>query len=101
MGVLISLRRAICLLAALLLSVSAAPASASTVFYRTDAELVRLSERVVHARALRQRTERPVPGGPIYTVTTLAVLADLTGVPGDTVDVWELGGVYGGEGMFV
>jgi hypothetical protein len=98
---LISPKHAICVLAALLLSVSALPASASTVLYRTDAELIQLSERVVHARALRQRTERPVPGGPIYTVTTLAVLEDLTGVPGDIVEVWELGGVHGGEGMFV
>ena len=101
MGVLISFRRAICLLAALLLSASAQPASASTVLYRTDAELVRLSERVVYARAISQRGERPDPDGPIYTVTTLAVLEDLTGMPGTTLDVWELGGVFGNEFMFV
>jgi hypothetical protein len=76
-------------------------AHASTVMYRTDAQLVALSERVVHARVLRHRFERPVAGGAIYTVTTLAVLEDLTGVPGDTIDVWELGGVFGGEAMFV
>lgn len=74
---------------------------ASTVLYRTDAELVALSERIVHGRVLRQRFERPDPRGPIYTVTTLAVLEDLTGVPGATVEVWELGGVYGDEIMFV
>ena len=75
---------------------------ASTVLYRTDAELIALSERVVHARVLRHRFERP--GGShtaIYTVTTLAVLEDFTGVPGVTVDVWELGGVFGNERMFV
>ena len=68
------------------------PAVASTILYRTDAELVALSERVVHGRVLSQRTERPLADGPIFTVTTLAVLEDLTGVAGDTVDVWG-GGV--------
>jgi hypothetical protein len=75
---------------------------ASTVLYKTDAELVALSERVVHARVLRHRYERPGGAdGAIYTVTTLAVLEDFTGVQGDTLDVWELGGVIGNETMFV
>ena len=75
---------------------------ASTVLYKTDAELVAISERVVHARVLRHRYERPGGGdGAIYTVTTLAVLEDFTGLAGDTVDVWELGGVIGNETMFV
>src|SRR5687767_4461162 len=78
-----------------------APAQASTIIYRTDAELIALSERVVHARVLRQRTERPEEGGTIYTVTTLAVLEDFTGRDGDIVDVWELGGVHNGEFMYV
>jgi hypothetical protein len=77
-------------------------AHASTVLYKTDAELVAISERVVHARVLRHRYERPGGSdGAIFTVTTLAVLEDFTGLPGDTVDVWELGGVIGDETMFV
>ena len=87
--------------AAAIVTAISGPAAASTILYRTDAELVALSERVVHGRVLSQRTERPLADGPIFTVTTLAVLEDLTGVSGDTVDVWELGGVYGNEGMFV
>jgi len=79
-----------------------ADVQASTVLYKTDAELVALSERVVHARVLRHRYERPGGAdGAIYTVTTLAVLEDFTGIQGDTVDVWELGGVIGNETMFV
>ena len=75
---------------------------ASTVLYRTDAELIALSERVVHARVLHQRVERPGGNqGAIYTVSTLAVLEDFTGVAGDTIDVWELGGAVGREAMFV
>ncbi|MBA3887914.1 MAG: hypothetical protein H0X67_19635, partial [Acidobacteria bacterium] len=77
------------------------PAAASTVRYRTDAELIGLSERVVHGRVLRQRSERPDPRGPIYTVVTLAVLEDLTGAAGELVEVWELGGTYGNERMYV
>src|SRR5262245_24620726 len=78
------------------------PVAASTVVYRTDAELIALSERVVHARVIDQRTAR---GGAenenIYTVTTLAVIEDFTGQPGDTIEVWELGGVLGNEVMFI
>src|SRR5687768_1750186 len=70
---------------------------AATILYRTDAELVRLSERVVRGRVLRQRSERPMPNGSIFTVTTLEVLEDLTARDGDIVEVWELGGVYEGE----
>jgi hypothetical protein len=97
------MRRAL-VLTALLLTSGLLPSglSAATVSYRTDAELIAMSERVVHGRVLRHRFERP--GGintAIYTVTTLAVLEDFTGVPGDTVDVWELGGVSDGEIMFV
>ncbi|HVJ26879.1 MAG TPA: IPT/TIG domain-containing protein [Vicinamibacterales bacterium] len=76
-------------------------AAASTVLYRTDAELIRLSERVVRAQILRQRSERPIPDGPIYTVTTLSVLEDLTGRDADVVEVWELGGVHQGEFLHV
>jgi hypothetical protein len=93
----------VCLLAALAASaVVARPVEASTILYRTDAELVALSERVIHARVLRQRTARPAGReGAIYTVTTLAVLEDLTGVAGDLVEVWELGGDFGDEQMVI
>jgi hypothetical protein len=80
----------------------ARPASGSTVIYRTDAELIARSERVVHARVVAQRTTWDGPQKrSIYTVTTLAVLEDFTGQPGTTIDVWELGGVVGNEFMFV
>ncbi len=75
---------------------------AATVLYKTDAELIALSDRVVHARVLGSRVERPADGGgAIYTVTTLRVLEDFTGVAGDALDVWELGGTYAREVMFV
>ena len=89
-------------LAVLVLMLSAIGiADASTVLYRSDAELIRLSERVVRARVVRQRAERPIPNGSIFTVTTLAVLEDLTGRDGDLVEVWELGGVHQGEFLHV
>ena len=83
-------------------ALAAQAAQASTILYRTDAQLIALSERVVHARPVAQRTAW---GGPnldrIYTVTTLQVLEDLTGQPGDQLEVWEMGGVIGGSAEFV
>ncbi len=77
-------------------------AQAATVLYKTDAELIALSDRVVHGRVLAHRVERPAEGGgAIYTVTTLAVLEDFTGVAGDVIDVWELGGTYGRDVMVI
>jgi hypothetical protein len=93
------LRRLACVLLVLL---AANAVDASTVIFRTDAELVMLSERVVHGRVIRQRVERPDgPEGSIYTVTTLAVLEDFTGVPDRELEVWELGGVLGDEFMWI
>jgi Viral BACON domain/Matrixin/Putative binding domain, N-terminal len=77
------------------------PLRASTVLYRTDAQLVALSERVVHGRVVGQRSARGGPEGRIYTVTTLRIIEDLTGIDGDTVEIWELGGRIGDEFMFV
>ena len=76
--------------------------AASTVRYYTDAELIARSERVVHGRVTGQRVERD-PANPrrIYTVTTLAVIEDFTAYPGDTIEVWELGGALDGEQLFV
>jgi len=80
----------------------AQPVRASTVIFRTDAQLVTLSERVVHGRVVGQRTTRGGPQGlTIYTVTTLQIIEDLTGVDGDALEVWELGGVFGNEFMYV
>jgi hypothetical protein len=78
------------------------PVRASTVIFRTDAELVALSERVVHGRVIAKRTTRGGPQGRmIYTVTTLQILEDLTGIDGSTVEVWELGGAVGDEYLYV
>jgi hypothetical protein len=104
MSIAVSVRRFLRVSAAVLAAFAAGQpaANASTIIFRTDAELASLSERVVHARVIRQRAERPAgPGGAIYTVTTLAVLEDFTGQPGREVDVWELGGVWGDEIMWV
>jgi hypothetical protein len=90
-----SLIACVCLLAA------AQPLQASTVIYRTDAQLIALSERVVHGRVIAQRTTRGPDGQSIYTVTTLRIIEDLTGIAGDTVEVWELGGVIGNEFLYV
>jgi len=80
----------------------AQPAAASTVLFRTDAELVVLSERVVHARVIAQRTAWGVPPGRrIYTVTTLSVVEDFTGRDGNVLEVWELGGAIGDEMLYV
>jgi Viral BACON domain/Matrixin len=80
----------------------ARPLAASTVIFRTDAELIALSERVVHALVVGQRTTwGGAQGRTIFTVTTLEVLEDLTGQLGDTIEVWELGGAIGNEFMRV
>ena len=93
------LRHLACVLAVLF---AATAVDGSTVIFRTDAELVTLSDRVVHGRVIRQRFARPDgEAGGIYTVTTIAVLEDFTGVAGREVDVWELGGTWGDETMFV
>jgi hypothetical protein len=73
----------------------ASTAAASTILFRTDAQLIAMSERVVHARVISQRFVPDGPDGRIYTVSTLAVIEDLTGREGDRIDVWELGGISG------
>lgn len=76
--------------------------AASTVRYYSDAELIARSERVVYGRVVGQRVERdPAHPRRIYTVTTIAVIEDFTAYPGDTIDVWELGGALDGEQLFV
>src|SRR5688572_19474457 len=77
-------------------------ARAATVLYRTDAQLVAVSERVVHGRVLDVRMER-APGGrrTIYTVARIAVLEDFTGGADPVIEVRELGGVMDGVQMWV
>ena len=80
---------------------SSTPIWASTVRYRTDAELVTASERIVHARVLSVRGTYGPDGRSIYTVTTAAVLEDFTGIRDETIEMWELGGVVDDRFMYV
>ena len=77
------------------------PVEASTIRYRTDAQLIAGSQRVVHARVIGKRAARGGPNQSIYTVTTLQVIEDLTGVAGGVIETWELGGVLGNEFLYV
>ncbi len=77
------------------------PAQASTILYRTDAQLIAGSHRVVHARVIGKRATRGGPNQSIYTVTTLQVIEDFTGVAGDIIETWELGGVLGNQFLYV
>jgi hypothetical protein len=79
---------------------AAPPAAAATVAYLTDGQLAAASDRVVHGRVTSVRTE-PGMGGRVYTVATIDVLEDLTGVAEPTVEVRELGGVAAGAAMVV
>lgn len=73
---------------------------ASTVVARSDAELVAMSDRVVHARVVEVHTE-PGPGQTVVTVARLHVLEDFTGDPSPEVTVREFGGRLGGRVMHV
>ena len=97
-----SITRLLCTSLVLLLSGAfGAPAEASTILYRTDAQLIAGSQRVVHARVIGKRATRGGPNQSIYTVTTLQVIEDFTGVAGDIIETWELGGVLGNEFLYV
>lgn len=74
-------------------------ARATTVIYRTDGELVALSQRVVHARVLSSTSTADAIG--IVTVTRLAILEDLTGVGSGVIEVREPGGEIAGRGLWV
>ena len=75
-------------------------ARASTVLARSDAELIALSDRVVHARVVDVRAESG-RGRTIVTVTRLHVLEDFTGNVSREVVVHELGGQLGTRRMAV
>jgi hypothetical protein len=86
---------------ALGLLVTAGPANPSTVRYRSDAELVAMSDRVVHARVLGTRSEWSSDRVKIRTVTTLAVIEDFTGKRDLVIEVHELGGRVGDAELYV
>lgn len=91
-----------CAALVLLATLCATPLAASTIQFHTDAQLIARSARVVHGRVVAQRAARAGTNGrTIYTVTTLQVIEDLTGSPGDVVEIWELGGVIGNEVLYV
>ena len=80
------------ILAALVLLLGAVvPLSAATVPYRTDAELIAMSSRVVRGRVLDSVVER-APSGAIRTRTRIAVIEDFTGGAESTLVVFERGG---------
>ena len=93
--------RALSLLALLAAWLGPVAASASTIPYRTDGDLVALSDRVVHGRVLAVRTATVPGSGRIYTVTRLAVLEDFTGVDEREIEVRELGGRVGDREMWI
>jgi hypothetical protein len=74
---------------------------AATIAYRTDAQLVELSDRVVHGRVLDVRFEASPERRRIYTITRLAVLEDFTGGTDPVVEIRELGGAVDGLVMRV
>ncbi len=78
------------LVAAALLG-AAVRVSAATVPYRTDAELVAISNRVVRGRVLDSVAER-APSGAIRTRTRIAVIEDFTGGAEAILIVLERGG---------
>ena len=87
MGFFVRLRNLAVFLAVCAICAAPNRVSASTVLYRTDAQLIAMSERVVHGRVMSQRTTKAGPDGEtIYTVTTLQIIEDLTGVSGATIE---------------
>ena len=83
------MRRILLAVAALL--GAAVVASAATVPYRTDAELIAIADRVVRGRVLDSVVER-APSGAIHTRTRVAVIEDFTGGADTIITVLERGG---------
>lgn len=83
--------------AAIALTLLAAPASASVVVPLDLPELVGRSELIVHAVPTRQ--ESVWEGGRIVTRTTLRVIGALKGSAGKEVEVRHFGGVVHGIGQ--
>jgi hypothetical protein len=80
--------------------VAGTPCTAATVGYLTDGQLVAAAQRVVYGRIAAVRTEAGA-GGRVYTVATVDLFEDLTGVPGSRVEIRELGGKVGASAMVV
>jgi hypothetical protein len=76
-------------------------ANASSVVYRTDAQLVALSDRVAYGRVLDVSAEYGPDGQTIFTVAHLAVIEDMTGLSDATIEVRELGGTIGSNRLWV
>jgi hypothetical protein len=70
---------------------AAVPVSAATVSYRSDADLVAISDRVVRGRIIDSVVER-APSGAVRTRTRVAVIEDFTGGTDTIVTVVERGG---------
>jgi hypothetical protein len=83
------MRRILLAVAAVL--TAAISASAATVRYRSDAELIAISNRVVRGRVLDSVVER-APSGAIRTRTRVAVIEDFTGGADTIITVLERGG---------
>ncbi|MEO5821835.1 MAG: hypothetical protein ABIT71_15135 [Vicinamibacteraceae bacterium] len=80
---------------------AAVAASAATVPYRSDLELVAISDRVVRARVIDSVVER-APSGAIRTRTRIAVIEDFTGGLDPTLVVLERGGrLPDGSGVWI
>jgi hypothetical protein len=88
-------------LALCLASPFAGIAHATTVLYQTDAQLVALSDRVLHGRVLDVRTEMDPDGHRIYTIARIAVLEDFTGFTDGIIEVRELGGTVGSMRLWI
>jgi hypothetical protein len=91
----------IALVALALAGLFATDAQATTVFYQTDAQLVALSDRVLHGRVLDVRTELDPDTDTIYTVARLTVLEDLTGFTDSIIEVREPGGTLGATRLWI
>lgn len=87
-------------LAGLVLTLSAPWGAASTIRFQSDAELIAASARIVRGRVLSTRGERGARGR-IYTVTTVEVLEDFSGVGESIVEIRELGGSVGNDFLYV
>jgi hypothetical protein len=76
------------------------PCLAVTYAYVTDSELIKAADRIVRGRVVRVHTEE-APNGALYTVSTISILEDHTGMPGAEVQVRELGGVSASRFLYI
>jgi hypothetical protein len=79
---------------------AAAPSAAATVGYLTDGQLAAAADRVLHGRITSVGAVAG-SGGRVYTVATVRVFEDLTGVAEPVVEIRELGGIAPSSAMVV